>query len=155
MILKLYILKWLITWYMKFTWILLCSAWWIYTHHRTIQLEVQTFFFSFFFNTKQAQPCLASEIRRDRAPSGWYGRSPDIFLKDVFVCLVVQFCPTLSDFMDCSPPGSFIHGILQARILEWVAMPFSRGSSRPRDWTQVSCIAGNSLISEPQWYKHT
>ena len=44
--------------------------------------------------------------------------------------------------MDCSPPGSSIHGILQAIILEWVAISFSRGSSRPRDWTWVSCIAG-------------
>ena len=44
--------------------------------------------------------------------------------------------------MDCSLPGSSIHGILQARILEWVAISFSRGSSRPRDWTQVSHIAG-------------
>ena len=44
--------------------------------------------------------------------------------------------------MDCSPPGSPIHGILQARIMEWVAISFSRGSSRPRDWTQVSCITG-------------
>ena len=43
--------------------------------------------------------------------------------------------------MNCSPPGSLVHGILQARILEWVAIPFSRGSSWPRDWTQVSCIA--------------
>ena len=42
----------------------------------------------------------------------------------------------------CSPPGSSVHGILQARTLEWVAIPFSRGSSRPRDQTQVSCIAG-------------
>ena len=41
-----------------------------------------------------------------------------------------------------SPPGSSVHGILQARILEWVAISFSRGSSRPRDWTQVSHIAG-------------
>ena len=40
--------------------------------------------------------------------------------------------------MDCSPPGSSVHGILQATILEWVAIPFSRGSSQPRDWTQVS-----------------
>ena len=46
------------------------------------------------------------------------------------------------DPVDCSPPGSSIHGILQARILEWVAISFSRGSSRPRNWTQVSCIAG-------------
>ena len=44
--------------------------------------------------------------------------------------------------LDCSPPGSSVHGILQARILEWVAIPFFRGSSRPRDQTQVSCIAG-------------
>ena len=44
--------------------------------------------------------------------------------------------------MDCSPPGSSVHGILQARILEWVAMPFSRGPSWPRDWTWVSSIAG-------------
>ena len=44
--------------------------------------------------------------------------------------------------MDGSPPGSSAHGILQARILQWVAIPFSRGSSLPRDWTWVSCIAG-------------
>ena len=43
--------------------------------------------------------------------------------------------------MDCRPPGSSVHGILQARILEWVAFPCSRGSSWPRDWTWVSCIA--------------
>ena len=51
---------------------------------------------------------------------------------------VAQSCPTLCDPMDCSLPGSSIHGIFQARILEWVAVSFSRGSSRPRDWTQVS-----------------
>ena len=55
---------------------------------------------------------------------------------------VVQLCPTFCDPMDCSPPDSSVHGILQARILECVAMPFSRGSSWPRDQTQVSCIAG-------------
>ena len=45
--------------------------------------------------------------------------------------------------MDCSPPGSSVHGILQARILEWVAMPSSRGSSRPRGWTWVSGVSFN------------
>ena len=50
--------------------------------------------------------------------------------------------PNSSDPMDCSPPGSSVHGILQARILEWVAISFSRGSSRPRDRTQFSHIAG-------------
>ena len=44
--------------------------------------------------------------------------------------------------MDCSLPSSSVHGILQARILEWVAIPFSRGSSQPSDQTQVSCTAG-------------
>jgi len=49
------------------------------------------------------------------------------------------------DPMVCSPPGSSVHGILQARILKWVAMPFSRGSSRPRNRMWVSCIAGSFL----------
>ena len=47
--------------------------------------------------------------------------------------LVAQLCPTLCDHMDCSPPGSFVHEIFQARILEWVAISFSKGSSQPRD----------------------
>ena len=55
---------------------------------------------------------------------------------------VAQSCPTLCDPMDCSPPGSSVHGIFQARILEWAAISFSRGSSQPRDWTQVSRITG-------------
>ena len=54
----------------------------------------------------------------------------------------LQSCPTLGDPMDCSPPGSSVRGILQARILEWVAMPSSRGSSRPRDRSQVYPVAG-------------
>ena len=62
---------------------------------------------------------------------------------------VAQLHPTL-----CNPIDYIVHGILQARILEWVAFPFSRGSSQPRDWTQVSCIAGgfftNWVIRESQ-----
>ena len=53
-----------------------------------------------------------------------------------------QLCLTFCDCVDYSPPGSFVHGIPQARILEWVAIPFSRGSSWPRDQAWVSCIAG-------------
>ena len=56
-----------------------------------------------------------------------------------------QSCPTLCDPMDCSPPGSSVHGIFQARILEWVAMPFSRGLSQHRDQTRVSRIARQIL----------
>jgi len=51
--------------------------------------------------------------------------------------------------VDCSPPGSSVHGILQARILEWVALSFFGGSSRPRDQTRVSCIAGGFFTIEP------
>ena len=56
--------------------------------------------------------------------------------------LVTWLCPTLWDPMDFSPPGSTVNGIFQARILEWEAIPFSRGFSQLRDWIQVSCIAG-------------
>ena len=59
----------------------------------------------------------------------------------VVKALVTQSCPTLCDPIDYSPPGSSAHGFLQARILELVAIPFSRGSSQPRDQIQVSCIA--------------
>ena len=55
---------------------------------------------------------------------------------------VAQLCPTL-----CDPMGYTVHGILQGRMLEWVAFPFSRGSSQTRDWTQVSCIAGGFFTS--------
>ena len=54
---------------------------------------------------------------------------------------VAQSCPTLCDPMDCSLLGSSVHGILQARILEWVVISSSRGSSQPRDWTRVSCVS--------------
>ena len=61
----------------------------------------------------------------------------------VCVCvLVAQLCPTLCNPMDCSLPGSSVHGIPQARIPEWVAISYSRGSSPPRDQTWVSYIAG-------------
>ena len=61
----------------------------------------------------------------------------------------IIFCLNLCHPMDCSPPGSSIYGLLQARILEWGAIPFSRGSSRPRDQTQVSCIAVRFFTTEP------
>ena len=58
--------------------------------------------------------------------------------------------PILCESMDYSSPGSSVHGMLQARILEWVAIPFSRGSSQPRDRIQVSIIAGR-FFRETQW----
>ena len=65
---------------------------------------------------------------------------------------LLQLCWNLYNSMDCSLPGSSVRGILQARILEWVAMPSSRGSSRPRDPTHIfygSCIAGVFFTTEP------
>ena len=70
------------------------------------------------------------------------------------LCLVAQSCPTVCDPMDCKPASPWgatysplSMGILQAKILEWVAMLPSRGSSQPRDRTQVSCIAGEFFTS--------
>ena len=63
-------------------------------------------------------------------------------LEYCFYCLFAKFCQVFCNPVDCSQSGSSVHGISQARILEQVAIPFSRGSSLPTDWTQVSCIAG-------------
>ena len=75
-----------------------------------------------------------------------------VILSNVKLCGHAQLCPILCDTMDFSPPGSFVHGISQARILEWVAVSFPRGSSQPRDQTRVSCvscIAGGFFTTEP------
>ena len=71
-------------------------------------------------------------------------------LGSLCVCvLVTQSCLTLCDPMDCSPPGSSVHEISQARILERVAISFSRGSSQPRNRTHTSCLAGRFFTTEP------
>ena len=59
--------------------------------------------------------------------------------------LVAQLCPALCNPMDCSLPGSSVHGVLQARLLEWVAMPSARGSSQPRDQTWV-CLLCRQIL---------
>ena len=68
--------------------------------------------------------------------------------------LVTQLCPTLCDPMDYSPPGSSVHGTFQARILEWVAIPFSKGSSRPRDGICLLHCRQIFLPSEPPGKPH-
>ena len=73
-----------------------------------------------------------SHLRKDRFGAAFPSSSSLPF---------AQSCPTLCDPMDSSLPGSAVHGIFQARILEWAAISFSRGSSQPRDRTRVSCIA--------------
>ena len=64
----------------------------------------------------------------------------------VWMSEVSQSCPTLCDPLNCSLPGYSVHGILQARILEWVAISFSRGSSWSRDQTWVSCVTGRRFM---------
>ena len=66
-----------------------------------------------------------------------------------FIVLSLSCNQLFCEPMDCSPPGSSVHGIFQARILEWVATSFSRGSSWTRDWTHVSCLAGVFFTTEP------
>ena len=68
---------------------------------------------------------------------GYLGKDTNLYC---WCCLVAQSCPTLSNPRDCSPPHSSIHGILQARTLEWVTISSSKGSSWPRDGTHVSYV---------------
>ena len=62
---------------------------------------------------------------------------------------LLQSCPTLCKPVDCSPPGSAVHGILQARRLEWAAISFSRGSSQPRNQTHISCMQDGFFTTAP------
>ena len=72
----------------------------------------------------------------------WDEKGRNVFKETNVLSEVTQSCPTLCNPMDCSPPGSSVHRIFQARVLEWVAISFSRGSSQPRGQTQVFHIAG-------------
>ena len=99
------------------------------------------------FNPLQ-YPCLKNHMDRGAWQASLWDRkesdtteqaSAHTHHQHLFV-LSLQLCPTLCDPKDYSPPGSPVHGIFQARILEWIAMPSSRGSSRPRDGTCVSYV---------------
>ena len=72
-----------------------------------------------------------------------------MFRESPMQALLFQSCPTLCGPMDHSLPGSSVYGIFPVRILEWDAMPSSRGSSWPRDWTRFYCIAGGFCTTEP------
>ena len=105
-------------------------------------------------SAKLLQSCLTLRSQRrqpTRLPRPWDspGKNTGVGCHFLLQCMkvkseseVAQSCPTLSDSMDCSPPGSSVHGIFQARVLEWVAIFFSKRSSQPRDQTHDSCIAG-------------
>ena len=81
-------------------------------------------------------------------PWPWQQPLKGCFRSFLCCCLVAKSYLTLCDPMNCSPLSSSVHWISQARILEWVAVSFSRGSSWPRDWTSVSCIAGRFFTAE-------
>ena len=68
--------------------------------------------------------------------------------------LSLQLCLTLCNHMDCSPPGSSVRGIPQARILEWVAISFSMGSPQPKDRIHVFCLAGGFFTAKANKYRY-
>ena len=82
------------------------------------------------------------ENRVLKSPVGFQSPMGYCCLYFFFPLLIAQSCLTLGDPMNCSLPGSSVHGILQERILEWVAVPFCRRSSWPTDWSQASCTVG-------------
>ena len=106
-----------------------------------------------------AMPCPSQRMSREPSTPSLMGPAWDKLCKWsrtlwsrarlTYVCvLVTQSCLTLCDPMDCSPPSSSVHRILQARILEWVPVPSSWGSSQTRDQTQASALQADSLLSE-------
>ena len=105
--------------------------------------------------TQHKDPCLCPPSTSDQSLSrrelyhlveyGWFANTKASLSCNDVLCVFSQLCLTVCDHMDCGPPGSSVHGIIQARILEWVAISSSRGSSQPRNWTHISCgscIAG-------------
>ena len=107
---------------------------------------------SFWFCEVDGRKLLEAELpwEADALPEWIPSLKPDIGLSRGLVCaLVAHSCPTLCNSMDCSPPGSSVRGISQARILEWVAMSSSRGSSRPRDPSRSPALQTDSELSEP------
>ena len=96
---------------------------------------------SHFWNTSKASNMLFL-VHSRHSLKWWLFLLSQFLLFLLVMVLVTQSCPTLCNPMDCSPPGCSVHGILQARKLQWVAISFPRGSSQPRDQTWVSCIAG-------------
>ena len=116
-----------------------------YTSVKTILLCYR--YFSFWKSLAKCWCCLFENFDCRMFSGSDFNEKYKIFSKSVswllltLCVLVAQSCPTLCDPMDYSPPDSSVHGILQARILEWAAVSFSRGSSRPRDQCCVSYVS--------------
>ena len=103
-------------------------------HGVSVTLNQRLFFLSDYEAWK-------NNLTRKEIPASVYN-----FITDKDMCEITQLCLTLCDPMDCSLPDSSVHGIFQARILEWGAISFSRESSWPRVWTRVSCIASSPRL---------
>ena len=97
-----------------------------------------------YWGIEPGSPAFQADALTSELPGKpWWFESPITNLLNAYSLVWLRLlCPTLCNLMDCSLPGFSLHGILQARVLEWVAISFSRGSSWPRDRTQVSCIPG-------------
>ena len=96
-------------------------------------------FYSLYWDITDIQHCICF-----RHKAQWFERCMYTLKNDhhnIYLISVAQSCPTLCDSRNYSLSGSSIHGILQAGILKWLVIPFSRGFSGSRDWTQVSCTA--------------
>ena len=103
------------------------------------KLYLHTLFFIHLLHRHQPPRRCKSPIKQTKSSNLI---QPTILLRSEWVSEVTQLCLTLFNPMDYSLPGSSVHGMFQARVLEWVAISFSRRSSWPRDWTLVSCIVG-------------
>ena len=106
---------------------------------------------------------MITDVSKGASPVGMQGWGKDWKYKWITVCVCVcvcvcvrahargQSCPTLCNTMDCSLPGSSVHGIFQASVLEWVAISSSRLSSQPRNQTSVSCMTGRFFTIWTTW----
>ena len=117
------------------------GAWWAAVHGvAKSRAQLRDFTFAFHFHALEKEMATHSSVLAWRTPeTAELSGLPSV---GSVLCLVAQSCTTLRDAMGCSPPGSSVHEISQARILECVAMPFSRRSSQPRDRLAVSLIVG-------------
>ena len=101
-----------------------------------------------FLKLRSSSPPWGSGVRKRSPQSTWFWSTGGLIIGTPHEqgkwseVKVAQSCPNFCDHMNSSLPVSSVYGTLQARILEWVAFPSSRGSSQPREWAQVSCIAG-------------
>ena len=118
-----------------------CSTPGFLVHHQLLELA-QTHVYQVSDAIQSSHPLLVVTV-------GVFLNSLELQLLSAGMCSIAQSYLSLCDLMDYSPPGSSIHGISHARILEWVAISSSRGSSWPRDQTCISCIAGKYFTSEP------